>query len=90
MHSTVEDMSKVLLSVNHTDLIAEARYFLTEAHSFMKPEKLNNIKEDWNALFAIYKQYMFTYAMSKVQEISARCSQHQTDRCAQLKHEHAV
>jgi hypothetical protein len=37
MNCTAEDMSKVLLSVNHSDLIAEAKHFLTEAHLYLKP-----------------------------------------------------
>ena len=66
MNSTPEDMSKVLLTVNHSELIAEGRYFLTEAHMYLKPWQLDNVEEDWNALFAIYKSYIFNYAMNKV------------------------
>ena len=80
MNSTQEDMSKVLLTVNHSELIAEAKYFLTEAHMYLKPWQLDNVDEDWNALFAIYKSYIFNYAMHKVQEIGSRVSKHVKDR----------
>ena len=89
MNSNAEDMSKVLLTVNHTELIAEAKHFLTEAHMYLKPQKLVNVQEDWNALFAIYKQYIFTFAMSKVQEIGSRASKHVKDRADQNKQKQA-
>ena len=35
MNCTAEDMSKVLLTVNHNELIEEAKIFLTETHKYL-------------------------------------------------------
>ena len=80
MNATAEDMSKVLLTVNHIEFIAEAKHFLTEAHMYLKPAAIKNVEEDWQALFAIYKQYIFNYAMKKVQEIGQQAQKHVRDR----------